>query len=260
MAKQLLYEIEARQKVLEGIRKLARVVAVTLGPTGHNVLFDKSYGGPTFTKDGVTVAKEVELEDPFENMGAKMAKEVASQTSDVAGDGTTTATVLAEAIYAAGLKSVMAGADPLALKRGIDRAVAAVVEQVGQMARQVETKDEVAQVGAISANNDPLIGGLIADAVERVGKDGVVTVEEGKTIDTSLELVEGLQFDRGYLSPYFITGAESMEAALDDCLVLLYEKKISSLRDLLPLLEKVAMAGKPLSHRLLDCGFWADGI
>ena len=246
MAKQLLYDIEARMKVLEGIRKLAKAVAVTLGPTGHNVLLDKSYGGPTFTKDGVTVAKEVELEDPFENMGAKMAREVASKTSDVAGDGTTTATILAEAIYAEGLKALMAGADPIALKSGIDKAVEAVVEAVGAMAQEVKTKEEVAQVGSISANNDPVIGKLIADAVERVGKDGVVTVEEGKTVETTLEFVEGLQFDRGYLSPYFLTDPEAMAATLEDCVVLLHEKKISNLRELLPLLEKVAMAGKPL--------------
>ena len=246
MAKQLLYDIDARQKVLEGIRKLSRAVGITLGPTGRNVLLDKSYGGPTVTKDGVTVAKEVELEDPFENMGAKMAREVASQTSDAAGDGTTTATVLAEALYAEGLKAVMAGADPVALKRGIDRAVEAVVEQIGTLAREVKTKEEIAQVGSISANNDPVIGGLIADAVERVGKDGVVTVEEGKSLDIGLEFVEGLQFDRGYLSPYFITDPEAMEAVLEDCAVLLHEKKISNLRDLLPLLEKAAMASKPL--------------
>ena len=246
MAKQLLYDIDARQKMLGGIRKLSRAVGITLGPTGHNVLLDKTYGGPGFTKDGVTVAKEVELEDPFENMGAKMAREVASQTSDVAGDGTTTATILAEAIYAEGLKAVLAGADPVALKAGIDKAVAVVVEKVGEMAQEVQTKQEVAQVGTISANNDPAIGKIIADAVERVGRDGVVTVEEGKTLATTLEFVEGLQFDRGYLSPYFVTNAQEMEAELEDCLVLLYEKKISSLRDLLPLLEKVAMAGKAL--------------
>ena len=246
MAKQLLYDIEARMKVLEGIRKLAKAVAVTLGPTGHNVLLDKSYGGPTFTKDGVTVAKEVELEDPFENMGAKMAREVASKTSDVAGDGTTTATILAEAIYAEGLKALMAGADPIALKSGIDKAVVAVVDAVGAMAQEVKTKEEVAQVGSISANNDPVIGKLIADAVERVGKDGVVTVEEGKTVETTLEFVEGLQFDRGYLSPYFLTDPEAMAATLEGCMVLLHEKKISNLREMLPLLEKVAMSGSPL--------------
>ena len=246
MAKQLLYDIDARHKVLRGIRQLSHAVGITLGPTGHNVLLDKTYGGPGFTKDGVTVAKEVELEDPFENMGAKMAREVASQTSDVAGDGTTTATILAEAIYAGGLKALLAGADPIALKAGIDRAVEAVVAQLGEMAQEVQTKEEVAAVGTVSANNDPAIGAIIADAVERVGRDGVVTVEEGKTIDTTLEFVEGLQFDRGYLSPYFITNPQTMEAMLEDCLVLLYEKKITSIRDLLPLLEKVAMAGKPL--------------
>jgi len=246
MAKQILYDVDARMKVLEGIRQLARAVAVTLGPTGRNVLLQRSFGGPTSTKDGVTVAKEVELEDPFENMGAKMVREVASKTSDVAGDGTTTATVLGEAIYGEGLKAVLAGADPLALKRGIDRAVAAAVARIGEIAQPVTTKAEVAQVASISANNDPSIGGLIADAVERVGKDGVVTVEEGKTIETALEFVEGLQFDRGYLSPYFVTNAQAMEAVLEDCLVLLHEKKISNVRDFLPLLEKVARMGKPL--------------
>lgn len=246
MAKQLLYDVDARMKVLEGISKLTRAVAVTLGPTGRNVLLQKSYGGPTVTKDGVTVAKEVELEDPFENMGAKMVREVASKTSDVAGDGTTTATVLAEAIYREGLKVVMAGADPLAVQRGIQRAVQAACEEIGKLARPVKTKDEIAQVAAISANNDAFIGGLVADAVERVGKDGVVTVEEGKTVETSVEFLEGLQFDRGYLSPYFVTNPEAMEVVLENCLVLLHEKKLSSLPDLLPLLESVARAGKPL--------------
>jgi len=246
MAKQLMYDVDARMKVLEGIRKLSRAVAVTLGPTGRNVLLQKTYGGPSVTKDGVTVAKEVELEDPFENMGAKMAREVASKTSDVAGDGTTTATVLAEAIYREGFKAVMAGADPMAVRRGIEQAVAVVVEEIGKLARPVKTRAEVAQVATISANNDPLIGGLIADAVDRVGKDGVVTVEEGKTLETSLEFVEGLQFDRGYLSPYFVTNLQTMETVLEDCLVLLHEKKLSSLRDLLPLLEAVAQMGKPL--------------
>ncbi len=246
MAKQLLYDVDARTKVLEGIKKLTRAVAVTLGPTGRNVLLQKAYGGPTVTKDGVTVAKEVELEDPFENMGAKMAREVASKTSDVAGDGTTTATVLAEAIYREGLKVVMAGADPLAVHRGIQKAVEAAIEEIGKLARPVKSKDEVAQVAAISANNDAFIGGLVADAVERVGKDGVVTVEEGKTVETGLELVEGMQFDRGYLSPYFVTNAETMEAVLEDCVILLHEKKLGSLADLLPLLEGVARAGKPL--------------
>ncbi len=243
MPKQLLYETDARLKVLEGIKKLSHAVAVTLGPTGRNVLLQKAYGGPTVTKDGVTVAKEVELEDPFENMGAKMAREVASKTSDVAGDGTTTATVLAEAIYGEGLKTVMAGADPLAIRRGIERAVEVTSDELAKLARPVKSKDEVAQVAAI---NDAFIGGLIADAVERVGKDGVVTVEEGKTLETGVEFLEGLQFDRGYLSPYFVTRPEAMEAVLEDCLVLLHEKKLSSLPDLLPLLEKVAQAGKPL--------------
>ncbi|MBM4035925.1 MAG: chaperonin GroEL [Planctomycetes bacterium] len=246
MAKQLLYDVAARMKVLEGIRQLTRAVAVTLGPTGRNVLLQKTYGGPSVTKDGVTVAKEVELADPFENMGAKMAREVASKTSDVAGDGTTTATVLAEALYGEGLKVVMAGADPLAVRRGIEKAVEVVVEEIGKLARPVKSKDEVAQVAAISANNDRFIGGLVADAVERVGKDGVVTVEEGKTVETGLEFLEGLQFDRGYLSPYFVTNPEAMESVLEDCLVLLHEKKLSSLPDLMPLLEGVARVGKPL--------------
>lgn len=246
MAKQLLYELDARLKVLEGIRKLTRAVAVTLGPTGRNVILQKAYGGPSVTKDGVTVAKEVELDDPFENMGAKMAREVASKTSDVAGDGTTTATVLAEAIYREGLKVVMAGADPLAVQRGIQKAVETACDEITRLARPVKSKDEVAQVASISANNDAFIGGLVADAVERVGKDGVVTVEEGKTVETSVEFLEGLQFDRGYLSPYFVTNPQAMEAVLEDCVVLLHEKKLSSLPDLLPLLERVAQAGKPL--------------
>ena len=246
MANQILYDAEARRKVLQGIRKLSRAIALTLGPTGRNVLLGKSYGGPSFTKDGVTVAKEVELDDPFENMGAKMAREVASKTSDVAGDGTTTATVLAEAIFSRGLNHVMTGADPVAVKRGIDRAVDVVIDQLGEAARAVQEKDEVAQVAAISANNDPHIGGLIADAVDRVGKDGVVTVEEGTGLATELEFVEGLQFDRGYLNPYFITNPETMEVVLEDCCVLLHEKKISNVRDFLPILEKVALAGKPV--------------
>jgi chaperonin GroEL len=246
MANQILYEAEARKKILSGIRQLARAVGVTLGPTGRNVLLDKSYGGPVVTKDGVTVAKEVELEDPFEDMGAKMAREVASKTSDTAGDGTTTATVLAEAIYAEGLKAVLSGADPLAVKRGIDRAVEAVVDRLADLAQPVKEKTEVAQVASIAANNDRQIGSLIADAVDRVGKDGVVTVEEGKTLANELEFVEGLQFDRGYLSPYFITKPETMEAVLEDCCVLLHEKKISNVRDLLPLLERVVTAGKSL--------------
>jgi chaperonin GroEL len=246
MAKQLLYELDARLKVLEGVRKLSRAVAITLGPTGHNVMLQRSFGGPSVTKDGVTVAKEVELEDPFENMGAKMVREVASKTSDVAGDGTTTATILAESIFSEGLKAVMAGADPIAIKRGIDRSVDVVALGLHELARAVETKDEIAQIASISANNDPVIGGLIADAVDRVGKDGVVTVEEGKGIETELDLVEGLQFDRGYLSPYFVTNPEAMEAVMEDAVVLLHEKKVTNLRELLPLLEKVAMSGKPL--------------
>ena len=246
MANQLLYDVEARQKILAGMQKLTKAVRLTLGPTGRNVLLDKSYGGPTITKDGVTVAKEVELDDPFEDMGAKMVREVASKTSDIAGDGTTTATILAEAIYAQGLKAVMTGADPVAIKRGIDRAIDAVVARLGEQARPVEEKAEVAQVASISANNDPQIGGLIADAVERVGKDGVVTVEEGTSVANELEFVEGLQFDRGYLSPYFITDPKAMEAVLEDAYILLHEKKISNVPDLLPLLEKVVTTGKPL--------------
>jgi chaperonin GroEL len=246
MANQILYDVDARQKVLDGIKQLARAVGITLGPTGRNVLLDKSYGGPSVTKDGVTVAKEVELDDPFEDMGAKMALEVASKTSDDAGDGTTTATILAEAIYGDGLKAVMTGADPVAIKSGIDKAVEAVVNRLTELARPIEEKHEVAEVASISANNDRGIGEIIANAVDRVGKDGVVTVEEGTSIENDLEFVEGLQFDRGYLSPYFVTDTQNMEAVLEDACVLLHEKKLSNVRDLLPLLEKVAQAGKPL--------------
>jgi chaperonin GroEL len=246
MAKQLMYSDEARRKILDGIRQLAGAVKVTLGPTGKNVLLEKKWGSPTITKDGVTVSKEVELPDPFENMGAKLVNEVASKTSDVAGDGTTTATILAEAIYEEGLKSLRAGVNPVALKRGIDMAVKTVVEEIEGLSRPVRKKEEIAQVGTISANQDETIGSLLSDAMEKVGKDGVITVEDAKGIETTLDVVEGLQFDKGYLSPYFINNTEQMAAVLEDVYVLLHEKKIGNLRDLLPLLEKVARASKPL--------------
>jgi chaperonin GroEL len=246
VAKQLLYEDGARQRMLRGVNKLADAVAVTMGPTGRNVILDKSFGGPTVTKDGVTVSKEIELEDPFENMGAKLVNEVASKTSDVAGDGTTTATVLARVIFREGLRNVAAGANPTAIRRGIDKAVQAAVAQLGTMAKALANKQEVADVGAISANNDRTIGDLLAEAMERVGKDGVITVEEGKTAETTYEIVEGMQFDRGYLSPYFINRPTEMDCLLEDALILIHEKKISNLRDFIPLLEKVAQTGKPL--------------
>ena len=246
MAKQLMYSDEARRKILDGIRKLAGAVKVTLGPTGKNVLLEKKWGSPTITKDGVTVSKEIELADPFENMGAKLVNEVASKTSDVAGDGTTTATILAEAIYEEGLKSLRAGVNPVALKRGIDMAVKTVVEQIAELSRPVKKKEEIAQVGMISANQDTEIGNLLADAMEHVGKDGVITVEDAKGIETTLDVVEGMQFDKGYISPYFINNTEQMAAVLEDAYILLHEKKIGNLRELLPLLEKVARAGKPL--------------
>ncbi len=245
MAKQLMFDIEARRKILEGIRKLSRAVKVTLGPTGHNVILQKSYGSPTVTKDGVTVAKEIELEDKFENMGAQMVRQVASKTSDVVGDGTTTATILAEAIYAEGLKHVTAGANPVALKRGIDAAVDAVVEKLEEMAKPCKKRAEVAQVAAISANNDAEVGELLADAMEKVGKDGVITVEEAKSIETTLDIVEGMKFDKGYISPYFINNPEQMNCVLEDCYVLIHEKKISNARELLPALDRVAQLGKP---------------
>jgi chaperonin GroEL len=252
-AKELRFEDEARRAILRGAEKLAHAVKVTLGPKGHNVIIDKKWGAPTITKDGVTVAKEVELEDKFENMGAQMIKEVASKTSDVAGDGTTTATVLAEAIYREGLKNVTAGANSMALKRGIDQAVEVAIGELKKMSKKTTGREEIMQVAAISANNDKEIGKLIADAMEKVGKEGVITVEEAKSVETTLEVVEGMQFDRGYLSPYFALepGTTSpqnpkMEAVLEDALVLLYEKKISSMRDLLPVLEKVAQRGKPV--------------
>jgi len=245
-AKQLLFDEDARQTLLRGVSKLARAVAATLGPKGRNVVLDKKYGSPTVTKDGVTVAKEIELEDPCENMGAQMVREVASKTSDDAGDGTTTATVLAEAIFREGLKYVTSGANPIGIQRGINKAVAAAVEHLDKIAKKVKDKAEIKQVATVSANWDTSIGEIIADAMDKVGKDGTITVEEAKSIETALDVVEGMQFDKGYLSPYFVTNAETMEVRLEDCYVLNYEKKISSLKDLLPLLEKVAKAAKPL--------------
>src|SRR6266566_863561 len=239
-AKELLFSIDARAKLKRGVDALADAVKITLGPKGRNVVIDKKYGSPTITKDGVTVAKEVELSDPIENMGAQMVKEVATKTSDLAGDGTTTATVLAQAIFREGLKNVTAGANPMELKRGIDRAVEAVVDELKRLSVPSGGKKEIAQVGAISANNDKEIGDLIAQAMEKVGKDGVITVEEAKGLETTLETVEGMQFDRGYLSPYFITDPEKMEAVLEDAYILIHDKKISSMKDLLPVLEKVA--------------------
>jgi chaperonin GroEL len=245
-AKMLAFDISAREKLLKGIDILANAVKVTLGPRGRNVVFEKSWGSPTVTKDGVSVAKEIELEDKFENMGAKMVKEVASKTSDVAGDGTTTATVLAQMIAHLGIKNVTAGSDPMALKRGIDQAVKAVIGQLRKDSRPVSGRKEIAQVGAISANNDPTIGDLLADAMEKVGKDGVITVEEAKSTETTLDVVEGMQFDRGYLSPYFVTSPDTMESVLDEPLILIHDKKISAMKDLLPLLEKVVQMGKSL--------------
>ena len=245
-SKLIEYENEARTKLKRGVDKLANAVKVTLGPKGRNVILEKKFGAPTVTKDGVSVAKEIELEDPTENMGAQMVREVASKTSDVAGDGTTTATILAQAIYREGLKNVTAGANPMDLKRGIDLAVNSVVEYLKSISRDVEGRNEIAQVGSISANNDKSIGDLIADAMEKVGKDGVITVEEAKGTETSLDIVEGMQFDRGYLSPYFVTNAESMEAILEDPFILIHDKKISAMKELLPILEKVAQQGKSL--------------
>ncbi|MBL8892598.1 MAG: chaperonin GroEL [Planctomycetaceae bacterium] len=246
MAKQLLFDDKARQRMLRGIEKLADAVAVTMGPTGRNVIVQKSYGGPTVTKDGVTVAKEIELEDRFENMGAKLVVEVAQKTSDLAGDGTTTATVLARAIYKEGLKSVVAGSNPTAIRRGMERAVKAAVEHLESIARPVSEKAEVAHVGAISANNDRAIGELLADALHRVGQDGVITVEEGKSTETKVDYVDGMQFDKGYISPYFITDPGTMECVFENAMILLYEKKISNIRDLVPLLEKSNQTGRPL--------------
>ncbi len=245
MAKQIVYHEEARQAILRGVNQLATAVRVTLGPKGRNVVLEKKFGAPVVTKDGVTVAKEIELEDPIENLGAKMVREVASKTSDVAGDGTTTATVLAQAIFREGLKYVAAGSNPMDLKRGIDNAVVAVVDEIHKLSKPVKGK-MIAQVGTISANGDETIGSIIAEAMEKVGKDGVIQVEEAKTLETSLEIVEGMQFDRGYLSPYFVTDPERMECVLEDALILVHEKKISNMKDLLPVLEKVAQSGKPL--------------
>jgi chaperonin GroEL len=245
-AKELHFAQDARAALKRGVDKLAEAVKVTLGPKGRNVVLDKKFGAPTITKDGVTVAKEIELADPLENMGAQMVKEVATKTSDVAGDGTTTATVLAQAIFREGLKNVTAGVNPMALKRGIERAVAAVVEELKKVSVMTTGKKEIAQVGAISANNDKEIGDLIAEAMEKVGKDGVITVEEARSIETTLETVDGMQFDRGYISPYFVTDPDKMESVLEDAFILIHDKKISSMKDLLPILEKTAQAGKPL--------------
>src|SRR6188508_3027446 len=245
-AKQLIFDETARQKLLRGIELLSRAVKVTLGPKGRNVVIDKKFGSPTVTKDGVTVAKEIELSDPIENLAAQLLKEVATKTSDLAGDGTTTATVLAQAIFREGLKNVTAGANPMELKRGIDRAVEAVVEQLKTLSVPSAGKKEIAQVGTISANNDKEIGNLIAEAMEKVGKDGVITVEEAKGLETTLETVDGMQFDRGYLSPYFVTDPEKMEAVLDDPYILIHDKKISAMKELLPVLEKVAQSGRPM--------------
>ncbi|HVU86807.1 MAG TPA: chaperonin GroEL [Pirellulales bacterium] len=246
MPKQLLFEDQARAKMLKGVEKLADAVAITMGPTGRNVIINKSFGGPTVTKDGVTVSKEVELEDHFENMGAKLVNEVASKTSDIAGDGTTTATVLARAIFKEGTRNIAAGSNPMAVRRGIEKAVEAAIEHLRSLAKPVSSKEEIAQVGAISANNDRAVGDLLADAMEKVGKDGVITVEEGKGTETTLELVEGMQFDKGYISPYFINKPAEMECVLDNALILIFEKKISNLRELIPLLEKSSQSGKPL--------------
>ena len=245
-AKELTFGVDARAKLKRGVDQLAEAVKATLGPKGRNVVLDKKFGSPTVTKDGVTVAKEIELPDPIENMGAQMVKEVATKTSDIAGDGTTTATVLAQAIFREGLKNVTSGVNPMALKRGIDKAVETVFEELKKLSVPTAGKKEIAQVGAISANNDKAIGDIIADAMDKVGKDGVITVEEAKGLETTLETVDGMQFDRGYLSPYFVTDAEKMEAVIEDGVVLIHDKKISSMKDLLPVLEKVAQMGKPL--------------
>jgi len=245
MAKQIIFDVEARDAMLRGVEKLSNAVKVTLGPKGRNVILDKKFGSPSVTKDGVSVAKEIELEDAFENMGAQMVKEVASKTSDIAGDGTTTATVLAEAIYREGLKNVTAGANPMSLKRGIDKAVEAMVEQLTKLSKKVKTSEEIAQVGTISANGDTTIGNIIAEAMDKVGKDGTITVEEAKSIETTLDVVEGMQFDKGYLSPYFVTDANTMDAVLEDPYILIFEKKVSNLQDMLPLLQNVAKTGKP---------------
>ena len=246
MAKQLQFDEAARQTLLRGVEKLARAVKATLGPSGRNVILDKKFGSPTVTKDGVSVAKEIELEDPYENMGAQLIKEVSSKTSDIAGDGTTTATVLAEAIYKEGLRNVTAGANPISLQRGILEASKAIVAQLAEISKEVSDSKEIAQVATVSANWDNEIGGIIADAMDKVGKDGTITVEEAKGIETTLDVVEGMQFDKGYLSPYFVTDPESMDCDLENAYILINEKKISNLKDLLPVLEKIAKTGKPL--------------
>lgn len=246
MAKQIKFDADARQKILAGVEKLSNAVTSTLGPSGRNVILDKKFGSPQITKDGVTVAKEIELPDPFENMGAQMVKEVASKTNDVAGDGTTTATLLAEAIYREGLKNLTAGANGMALKRGIDKATAAVTDAIAKLSKKVKSADEIAQVATLSANGDEEIGKMISEAMDKVGKEGTITVEEAKTLESSLDVVEGMQFDKGYLSPYFVTNAESMECELENPFILLFEKKISNLQDMLPLLQAVAKSGRPL--------------
>ncbi len=246
MAKQLLYSDQARSAILQGVNQLANAVKATLGPKGRNAILDKKFGAPTITKDGVTVAKEIDLKDPYQNMGAQLVKEVASKTSDVAGDGTTTATVLAQAIFREGVKHLSAGANPMELKRGIDKAVEAATTELKKLSKPCQDKKEIGQIGAISANNDSTIGDLIAEAMDKVGKDGVITVEEAKSMSTSLDVVEGMQFDRGYISPYFVTNAERMESSLEDAFLLIHEKKISAMKDLLPILEQVAKMGKPL--------------
>src|SRR5712692_2932021 len=245
MAKQLLYSDDARKKLLSGADKLSHAVGITLGPTGRNVILDKSFGGPTVTKDGVSVSKEIDLPDPFENMGAKLVNAVAQKTSDVAGDGTTTATILALSIYQEGLRNITAGANPMSVKRGIDKAVEAVVKSLESVSKRLTKKEEMEQVASISANNDPVIGKQMADAFEKVGKDGVITVEEGKTSETTLEFVEGMQFDKGYISPYFINTPD-LKCEMEDVVILIHEKKLSNVRDMLPLLEKIAQSSKPL--------------
>ena len=245
-AKQILFDEEARQEILKGVELLSKAVKVTLGPRGRNVVLDKKWGSPTVTKDGVTVAKEIELEERYQNMGAQMVREVASKTSDVAGDGTTTATVLAEAVYREGLKNVAAGANPMAIKRGIEKSVSAVISELEKLSKPVRDRKEISQVATVSSNGDMSVGNIIADAMDKVGKDGTITVEEAKSMETTLDVVEGMQFDRGYLSPYFVTEKDTMETVLEDCYILIHEKKISNLKDLLPLLEKVAQKGKPL--------------
>ncbi|MBI4721038.1 MAG: chaperonin GroEL, partial [Chitinivibrionia bacterium] len=246
MAKIIIYESESREKLKAGVDKLANAVKITLGPKGRNVVLDKKFGSPTITNDGVTIAKEIDLEDPFENLGAQMVKEVATKTQDVAGDGTTTATILAQSIIHQGIKNVTAGANPMEIKRGLNKAVAVVVEEIRKSSKQIKNRDEISNVATISANNDPEIGNLIAEAMEKVGKDGVITVEEAKSMETSLEVVEGMQFDRGYISPYMVTDAERMECVFEDALLLVHDKKITSMKDLLPILEKVAQLSRPL--------------